>query len=227
MYAPSIQVDPRTQVAIPTSGPPTTSVSGTSTPPSVRTFATAPPPELTSSSPIGSSSQIPGGIDPIGTILGDETASDGERSAGSSTIGVGAAGAAGAGGLLVAGLLGNRAEFRKGSTSIGRSIAADDNTPASSALTIASGSSARSPAGGSPSREPVSAVGRDVTPEPGGMLQPGAGVVPRTNTRGNRRRRLRDGDVWPMPATVASLLIAHDEAPIYHEPGPGVIGIDR
>jgi hypothetical protein len=77
-----------------------------------------------------------------------------------------------------------------------------------------------------------SAKGGYVAP-PGGLIggrpqagKSNSGAVPTAGTAGSRRRRQDGEDGWTVAAGVPGVLLP-DPEPDEHDPGPGVIGIDR
>jgi hypothetical protein len=81
-------------------------------------------------------------------------------------------------------------------------------------------------AGGRPGPSKAGPKGGFVAP-PGGLIggkPPGRGGLP--VAAASRRRRRDDDDGWAVASGVPGVL-APDPEPDQHDPGPGVIGIDR
>ena len=64
------------------------------------------------------------------------------------------------------------------------------------------------------------------SPNASEMLAPGIGTNLDQQGRQSRRRR-RQHESWTMPKGVPALLRPQEDRPVIHDPGPGVIGIDR
>jgi hypothetical protein len=85
------------------------------------------------------------------------------------------------------------------------------------------------PAGGTFAAEPNSTSARGATganePLPYGGIISGAGAAP--SGVGGRERRDRELVEWQMPIGVPAVIEPSPDMRVHHDPGPGVIGIDR
>ena len=227
VYGQPSPIDPRTQIPIP-GGATSPTVDSESSPRSISGQSTAQTSILTPSSSHPSEHGLPAteSVNMVGSD-GSYPADDSGHFAVGNGIDVAGAGAAIAGGLLTAGLKGASMTARIG-PALG-SIGSSGNTRGrgtSAEPSVAPESSARTVTAGEASQESTGTSTGSLNAESGGMLAPGMGAASRPAGRSSRHR-LRGRDPRTTPSGVASLLTAHDEEPIYHDPGPGVIGIDR
>jgi hypothetical protein len=103
-----------------------------------------------------------------------------------------------------------------GSVATGRGPAMNRQATSTSPISSAAGEGRPSPGSVEPANGPVGTAGL-FAPTTGGLVG---------SDKARRGRRYGTPERWPMPASVPSIIMPNDNVEV-HNPGPGVIGIDR